>query len=207
MPLANAYQIELTGTTFSGNTAFLSSETVYTPIANFSQPGFLVVEQPIFPSNFEDTDPNRYFDLGLFVGSVFDINVLPGELLFASNTALHAYAGGNFSQQAAIDVVEQSFDPLTGTYSILIEDPTTARASQLNTFNSSSGILSAPKQILAGEINLQFSPDGQQILGNINFFGSGLIEPGTFAYSAEFSGTFIGNYSGLVESGVAVGLG
>lgn len=204
--MANAYQIDLTGTTFSGSTAFISEETVYTPLANFSLSGLLAIEEPVFPSNFQDNDPND-FDLGLFVGSVFDINVLPGEILFASNTALHTYAGGNFSQLAAIDVVEQNFDELTGTWSILVGDSTTARISQLNTFNSSSGILSAPKQILLGEIRLQFSSDQQQVLGSINFFGSGLIEPGTSAYSAEFSGSLIGTYPGLVESGVTVGIG
>ena len=113
--------------------------------------------------------------------------------------------GGNFSQTAAIDVVEQGFDPVTGTWSIEIGDPSTARASQLNTFNTGNNILSAPKQIFAGAIELQFSPDAQQISGSISLIGSGLIEPGTYLYSAEFSGILVEQYTGIAEQPTAFG--
>lgn len=195
--MGNAYQIEITGTSGSGNTAFFSPDTVYTPIANFFQTGTLLVETPIFPSN-DNSDPNE-IEIALTAGNVIDSNVSPGEIQFTSNTALHVYNDGNFSQLAALDITEQEVDPLTGAITIQIGDIDTARASQLNLFNTSSSITSAPKQILTGEIELQFSPDFTQVSGTISLGGSSLIEPGTYLYQAEFEGVFTEQYVGLAE--------
>ena len=202
--MANAYQIDLSGTIYAGNTAFLSPDTAFTPIENFLRSGVLLIESPIFPSNIENTDQND-FELAIFSGSIVDQFVEPGEIQFTSNTYLHTYMGGNFSQTAAIDVVEQDFDPITGTWSIAIGDPSTARASQLNTFNTGNNILSAPKPIIAGFIELQFSPDEQQISGSISLVGGGFIEPSTSLYSAEFSGILTQQYIGIAEQATEFG--
>lgn len=195
--MGNIYQIEITGTSGAGSTSFFSEETTFSAIENFFQTGALYVESPIFPSN-DNTDFNE-IEVGIFAGNIVDANVSAGEIQFTSNTALHTYNDGNFSQRAFIDVTEQERDPLTGAITIQIDNIDLARTSQLNTFNTSSSLISAPKQVLTGQLQLQFSEDLSQVSGSISLGGSGLIEPGTFLYQAEFAGVFSESYIGFAE--------
>jgi len=191
------YQISVSGTTYSGSTAFLSPETVFSPQENFSLNGSLFVESTTFPSNFETTDIND-FDIGLFVGS--SGSFAAGILSFATNSVIHTYNGGNFSQTAAIDVVNQSFDPSTGLWRFSIVDESTARGVQLNFYNTSSNIIAAPKPIILGEITLGFSQDLSFVSGSLSLFGGGFIAPTTASYQATFSGNFVQTYQGFSET-------
>ena len=197
------YDIDLSGTTFSGSTAFLGNNPTFTPLENFFLDGALLLETGIFPSNQSANNDINIFEIAVFAGSVFDVSVQAGEIQFVSNTALHTYLDGNFSQLASLDLVNQQFDELTGTWQVSLVDETTSRLSQLNTFNTTSNLISAPKQVLQGTVTFQFSEDFQQIQGSIILAGSGLIEPGTYGYSAEFTGFLAGTYVGFAEQGVA----
>ena len=191
------YQINVSGTTYAGSTAFNSPETTYTPLENFALPAALYIEPTIGASNVETTDIND-FDLGLFVGNSGAAGA--GILGFATNSFLHLYNGGNSSQAAGIDVVGQSFDSASGFWRFIIGDESTARGVQLNYYNSSSSFLSAPKPIILGEIALRFSPDLRSVEGFVSLESGGFIEPTTTAYAASFQGSLGQVYQGIVES-------
>jgi hypothetical protein len=198
--MGNIYSITVEGATYSGNTSFPSPETSYFPIEGFALPGFLAVESPIPAGNAGSTDPN-VVDTLLMVGSPFDINVLAGELQWASNSAMHTvFSDGNFGQTTAIDETTQSFDPLTNTLTVTIQDSTTASISQLDSFNKSSSLISTPAEIVGGTIEMDFSDDWSTVTGAATFIGNGFIEPGSSAWSAVFSGVFTQSYVGLAET-------
>lgn len=199
--MGKAYNVEITGIVSSGDTSFYSAgETLFTPLRNFIQEGSLYVEEEIFPSNYESTDRN-YLDVGLIAGNIATTTPTPGDIRFTSNTALNEYFDGNFSQQAAIDVTEQSIDPITGELVLEITTTTqSAYVNHLNTFNTSNNITLFEKQIVAGELRFSFSDDYEYISGSISFIGSGSISPSTFGYAAEFEGVLVDEYIGLAEN-------
>lgn len=191
------YQVDVFGTTYAGNTAF-NSPTTFTPLEDFALSAELYIEPTIGASNFTTTDIND-FDLGIFVGNSGAAGA--GILGFATNSFLHLHNGGNLSQAAGIDVVEQSFDPASGFWKFVIGDESTARGVQLNNYNSSSSVISAPKPIILGEIALRFSSDLRSVEGSILLGSGGFIEPTTTAYSASFQGRLDQAYKGIIESG------
>jgi len=193
-----SYQVDVFGTTYTGSTTFNSPTTTFTPLENFALNAGLYIEPTIGASNFTTTDIND-FDFGLFVGNSGAAGA--GILGFATNSFLHFYNGGNSSQAAGIDVVEQSFDPASGFRRFVIGDESTARGVQLNYYNSSSNFLSAPKPIILGEIALRFSPDLRSVEGSISLGSGGFIEPTTTAYVASFEGRLDQAYQGIFESG------
>lgn len=198
--MGSVYQIQIVGTTYAGSTSFVSSDTSYTPLENFALDGAVLVESTI-PASNNNNDVND-FEVAVSVGNVLDTAVAAGEIQFVTNTAQHIYFAGNSSQLAAIDLVDVNFDSVTGSWGVQVNDQNTARISQLNTFNTTSSLISSPKQILLGEVKIQFSQDLQQIQGTVTFAGSGLIEPGTYLYQAQFSGTLVSSYTGLAEAGL-----
>lgn len=199
--MGNRYTIEITGQTLAGNTTFPSANTSYSPLEQFREIGILTLENTIFPSN-NNTDLN-VFDVGLYGGNLTDLNVLAGEIWWASNSAVHYsnrdITGASTSQLAGIDETTQFYDQATNTLTIEIGDPNTAVTTQLDTFNKSSSFLSAPVQIIGGTVTLQFSQDFTQVVGNATFIANGFIEPGAYAWQGEFSGEFIGNFVGVAE--------
>ncbi|MBE9046585.1 hypothetical protein IQ255_19590 [Pleurocapsales cyanobacterium LEGE 10410] len=99
-----------------------------------------------------------------------------------------------------IDEVNQVFDPTTNTWTIQINDPSIAVTSNTDHFYKSSSILSAPGEIVAGTITLQFSPDNTQVSGSATFFSNGFIEPGAYAWQGEFTGVLTDNFVGVAET-------
>lgn len=203
--MGNIYSIAVEGSTYSGNTNFPSELTTYAPLEPFLQQGILAIETGILPGN-SNTDQN-VFDVGLFVGSPLDINVQAGELQWASNQALHSefdeITGANSAQLLGIDETLQAFDPVTNTLTMTIADPNTALISQLDMFNKRSSILSTPAEVVGGTVNLQFSPDFTTVTGTATFYGNGYIEPGSSAWSANFTGVLAQTYVGLAEGSLA----
>jgi hypothetical protein len=197
--MGKAYNVEITGTVNYGNTNIPQTATSFTQLASFIQEGTLYAESPIAPSNFEDTDINQ-LDVGLNAGNIATTTPTPGDIRFTSNTALNEYFDGNFSQQAAIDVTEQSIDPRTEE--LVLEITTTTQlpyVNHLNAFNTSTNITYFEKQIVEGELRLSFSDDLQSVSGSISFVGSGTIQPSAFLYQAEFEGVLAQEYTGLAE--------
>jgi len=64
-------------------------------------------------------------------------------------------------------------------------------------------ILSKPAEIVGGTVNLQFSPDFTRVTGTATFYGNGYIEPGSSAWSANFTGLLAQTYVGLAEGNLA----
>lgn len=189
------YQVNVSGTTYSGSTAFFSPSTSYFPLENFSFQGTFVAESAVGASNLTTTDANT-FDAAFFVGNIADFQA--GILRFATNSILQVYADGGTPNLAGIDVVEQSFNPASRIWSLTVAD-TNARLTQLNTFNTRTGLTFAPKQVLLGQVDLQFSPDFRQIEGFINLGGSDFIGSSTNVYQAEISGFLVNTYEGIAE--------
>lgn len=206
--MGNIYSLTIAGQTFAGNTNFPSDVTAYTPLEAFTQTGVLTLESPtITPAN-NNTDLNL-FDVGFYAGNIYDITATAGEIQWASNNAVHAefneITGASVSQIVGIDETFQSFDSATNTLTMAI-DPATAPITQLDSFIklSSSLGLTAPVQIVGGTVTLQFSSDFTQVNGTATFIGNGYIEPGAYAWQANFSGILTGNFIGLGESGLFV---
>jgi hypothetical protein len=185
------YQLDVQGLTYDGSTSFPGPDTVYTPRESFATQGgaLLAVEPPIPPSN--DTTGANAADVGLYVGTPTDADVHAGEMLWASNSAVHSLysgiTGASDGQLAAIDETFQAYDPATRTLTIDI-DPNTALTTNIDHFVKSSGLLGAPAEIVDGTMTLQFSEDFTQVTGTATFIGNGFIEPGASAWSADFSG-------------------
>lgn len=199
--MGNIYNISLTGQTLAGNTNFPSQATSYTPLEAFNLGGILTFETAILPGN-NNTGLNAA-DVGLYVGNIVDANVVAGEIQWASNQAVHKefdeITGASISQIVGIDETFQTYDANTRTLTMSI-DPSTALISNIDSFNKRSSLLSGPAEIVGGTVTLQFSPGFDQVVGNATFLGNGFIEPGAYAWQANFSGTLASNFVGLAES-------
>jgi hypothetical protein len=212
--MGDRYSIDITGQTLTGDTSFPSANTTYTPLEQFSESGILTIESPILAAN-NNSDANT-LDVGLYGGVTNDVDVLAGEIWWASNSAVHysnrdiTGVSESLSAQSqllpvgesfgGIDEVTQVFDPETNTLTIEINDPNTALGSNIDNFYKSSSILSAPGEIVAGTITLQFSPDRTQVSGSATFIANGYIEPGASAWQGEFTGVLTDNFVGVAET-------
>ena len=201
--MGSIYNLTLAGQTLAGNTSFPSTATSYTPLEAFNLSGILTFESPtIIPRN-NNTDRN-VADVGLYVGNVVDANVVAGEIQWASNQAVHwefdEITGASISQFVnRVDETFQSYDDSTRTLTMSI-DPSTALTSNIDSFNKRSSLFSAPVEIVGGTVTLQFSPGFDQVTGSATLIGNGFIEPGAYAWEANFSGTLAANFVGLAES-------
>ena len=186
VPGRGTYSLTVTGTTFSGSTAFPSPQTRYFPSENFRLPGRLTVNPTIrFAPNSRSNGVNPRDVLFTVGGSTTIATGRAGQALFASNTALFRLLGGNFAQTASLDLTRVQVN--NGTIRVLV-DAQRARQSQLNVFNRRTSILSAPSQVLQGSITIRFTNQGRNVNGRIDLIGGGFIEPGVSRYIANFSG-------------------
>jgi hypothetical protein len=181
---ATAYNVTVVGTTYYGTANFLQNAPSFTPAYNFNRSGVFVVTPTIPPSNFGANGINPY-DIALSTGPAGSVGA--GVLEYATNTALHQLFGGNFAQGAAIDVAYVSADPGKGTIQVK-HDPNPARISQLNSFVVSNSLTANAYQVLAGEVDVQFSNGGRHVSGTVTLYGEGYIEAGTAAIKATFEG-------------------
>ncbi len=186
VPARGTYSLTVSGTTFSGSTAFPLPQTRYFPTENFRLPGRLTISPTIRPapnSRLNGVNPRDVlFAIG---GSTSIATGRAGQALFASNTALFRLLGGNFRQSAALDLTRVQIR--SGTIRVQV-DAQRARQSQLNLFNRRTSIVSAPSQVLQGSITIRFSNGGRNVNGRIDLIGGGLIEPGVSRYIANFTG-------------------
>ncbi|MEM9264159.1 MAG: PPC domain-containing protein [Cyanobacteria bacterium P01_F01_bin.13] len=186
VPGRGTYSLTATGTTFSGSTAFPSSQTRYFPTEGFRLPGRLTISPTIrFAPNSRFNGINPRDILFTVGGSTTIATGQAGQVLFASNTAMFRQIGGNFSQSASLDLTRVQING--GTMSVQV-DAQRARQSQLNLFNRRTSILAAPSQVLQGNITIRFTNGGRNVNGRIDLIGGGLIEPGTSRYIANFTG-------------------
>jgi hypothetical protein len=178
----------MTGTTYYGDTNFLSAFTHFSAYQTFGLYGSLILTPTIDPYNASNNGVNPH-DVAINTGNIGLGGA--GVLEYATNTYLHQYFGGNESQAAAVDVANVSEDDGAGTMTVN-PDSNTARISQLNVMYVSDGLLSTGYQIIAGQIDLQFSNGGTEVSGTLTLYGEGFIEAGTVAIQASFSGSLQG---------------
>jgi hypothetical protein len=193
------YNINVAGTTYdtdAGAPQFTPTQAF--PITDFNLLGALTLEATIPASNLGNGA--NLVDVGLYTGNPFDANFEAGEMMFATNSAVHQnFIGGNLNQAlAALDVSYQSFDPNTNTLRIVLDDRFTPTV-QLNSLIKGSSIATAPQSIISGEMLLQFSSDMTQVAGSVFVFGNGYNSPGVSLYQANFSGTLSSNFTGIAE--------
>jgi hypothetical protein len=182
---ATAYNITVVGTTYYGGANFLQNYPSFTPANNFTRAGVFVVTPTVTPSNLGANGTNP-FEVALSTGTAGSSGA--GVLEYATNTALHQLFGGNFGQSSAIDVAYVSADKGKGTIQVQ-QDTSPARISQLNTFVVSNSLYTGNAyQVIAGEIDIQFSNGGRHVSGTITLYGEGYIEAGTAAIKATFQG-------------------
>jgi hypothetical protein len=185
IPIQAGYDIVMSGTTYYGDTNFLSSSTHFTPFQEFNLAGLLFVTPTQDPNNASRNGVNLR-DVIINTGNIGIGGA--GVLQYATNTRLHQIFQGNASQGATVDVAIVSTDLAAGTIQIR-PDPNIARTSQLNTMFRSGGLTANPYNILDGLLSIQFSNNGTRIDGTLELYGTGYIYPGTTAISARFSGT------------------
>ena len=191
---AAVYAITMTGTTYSGSTNFLDPTTVFTPLAQFTLPGTLVVEPPVgvdINPQGQATNGVNARDVGFFVGQ--PLVGQAGALWLVTDSLLFSQVHINLPSLQPLDVAFVTADEKVGTINIRLDGDLQglpyARALTQNSYGLTSGLLGELAQILTGDATLQFSPDGKIVTGTVKVFGGGIIEPGASAYQATFTGT------------------
>ncbi|HEY9631518.1 MAG TPA: hypothetical protein V6C84_29860 [Coleofasciculaceae cyanobacterium] len=181
------YRISASGTTYSGNTSFPSSNTSYTPAANFRLPGALVIEPRLGAQNTNRRNGLNAREITFIIGNDASL-ITAGTLRYSTHTWGHRHWGGRTAGRPAIDTAFVSANNRTNILSGSV-DPQWSRNDTSNLFSWKSSLTSAPKQILSGNFRIRFTNGGRNISGSITFFGNGFIEPGAYAYTASFTGS------------------
>jgi serralysin len=191
------YSISVQGATYSGNTAFYDPNfTQFTQIESFNLTGSLVESTvPIDPHAATGNGVN-IFDIGLMVGTPFAFFPHAGDLIWASNTYLERFYVPDRSSLAALDLVTQTYDEATRTLTTII-DPWAAQKSAMEHFYARSTIVTSPKDIDYGEVNITFSNDGMSLTGVALFVSDNT--PGTYAWYGTFTGTIVPIITPLVS--------
>lgn len=180
------YRISASGTTYFGNTNFPSANTTYTPAFNFRLPGALYIEPKLPAQNINRRNGSNAREITFVIGN--DISLITaGTLRYSTHTWGHRHWGNITVGRPALDTAFVRANRRTSRLSSVI-DPQWSRNDASNLFSWRSSFISAPKQILAGNVTIRFTNGGRRVTGRVNFFGNGFIEPGAYAYAATFTG-------------------
>lgn len=180
------YRITASGTTFAGNTSFPTSNTFYTPAENFSLLGNLVVEPRINAQNSTRRNGPNSREVTFIIGGDRTL-IAGGTLRYSTHTWGHRHWGGQTLGRPQLDTAFVRANNRTNTLSIGA-DAQWSRNDSSNLFSWRSSLVNAPKQILLGGATIRFTNRGRRVSGRIEFFGNGFIEPGAYAYVANFTG-------------------
>lgn len=187
VPLGAGYQATITGTVSEWN-SFVNAYQV-TGVVNL--PALLFVEP-----HLADPRPEAPV-IGLFTGETPALDQRPGAINFATNSQGFAVEQGFVNPTiAAIDIASVQANVAAGTVAINV-DELAARTLTVELFRTQSSLISAPAQILAGTMTLNFSPDARTVTGSFDLGGNGLIEPGnTLLRVRRYTATIAGTASG-----------
>jgi hypothetical protein len=191
IPLKGSYNLTVTGVTLVGDTNIPYSYTNYTPIEGFTLPGRLVVNKTLPRGQSPDNGKNVR-EIGILVGTnpLLGVGANPqaGAAWFATNPRLFRQAGGNIGQTAPADVAYVDINAKEGAVRAIV-DFNAAQTVPQNSFNWRTSLFAAPKQVLVGDMQLQFRNNGKRVTGFIRVYGSSLAEAGAYGYRASFTGT------------------
>jgi hypothetical protein len=110
-------------------------------------------------------------------------NPQSGAIWFMTNNVM-------IGSRAQIDLAFVAFDTHTNTITV-VPDPSVS-AVGANGFNSHSGLLANLYQIFDGSMQIQFQDNFKTISGTVDLLGTGAIFHSNTRYTAQISGTFVG---------------
>ena len=147
---------------------------------------------PVQGVDFATDNGRNIVDVGLYTGRIAPPPQLPGEIQWASNSAVHEIArsitGVSPLSNVAMDETFQRYDAATRTLTIQID----ARVSATSDFDRLIPHNSAPTpvNIIYGELELRFSADFGSVSGEAVFYSVGNALLGQLArfWQADFSG-------------------
>jgi hypothetical protein len=175
------YDLNVSGTAFSGTTGFLGPDTTFLPVANFNLTGVLVVTPTVQSSGLFNNGPNP-LDAAIVTGSGPVGGT--GSVEFATNSALHQLLGANFISAASEDDAVVSLDA-TRHHLVIDVDPSLARTQEFNTVCDQALDV---ERVITGRMTVDFNDDGT-LTGSLTFYGeAGHGVPGTSEVSASFAG-------------------
>ena len=189
IPAQAVYNVTVRGTTYYGNNYPLAAVTAFTPAANFTRSGQIVIAPTLPKTGFNNGSNSR--DVAIFIGTIGQAGA--GNLHYATNTSLFSLIGATPpATLTALDVATVNVDESQGIISVrpdstLFSSPN-ARTALLNLFVRTDSIVTSTVQILAGQMDINFSRDGSQITGSIDFGGE-TAGSGTGSIRATFTGT------------------
>jgi hypothetical protein len=185
VPKQASYTIEIQGTTYTGSTAFPQRDTTYTPEQRFRIAGKLVIIPGQDRTGITGINAR---DIGIFCGNPTAGQA--GATWFASNTRVFAIVrlGSVTHRDANLNAAKVTVNEATGALNVTVAPRSRAMASQLNCFNTRSGVTALPYQITGGKLVLRFSADGTRVNGQMSFLGTGYVGPANSAISASISG-------------------
>jgi len=181
------YSISATGTTYSGNTSFPSSNTSYRAATDFRLPGALFIEPTLFAQNSNRRNGVNARDVTFVIGGDARL-ITAGTLRYSTHTWGHRHWGGRTTGRPPLDTAFVNVNNQTDAVSASV-DPQWSRNDTSNLFSWTSSWAGTPKQILAGNVTIRFTNGGRNVSGRVTFFGNGFIEPGAYAYAASFTGS------------------
>ena len=96
------------------------------------------------------------------------------------------------TQGSGIDLTLVAWEPTTQVLSVTVDD-TRTRLGVLDIFNATTGVTAQSHNVLAGMVELPFSPNFATVGGTILLgSSSGFAGPGASSeYQAQFSGSFL----------------
>jgi hypothetical protein len=158
----------------------------------FAHRAFLYVTDLFTPDPQTTNGPNPA-DIGFFtLDPANPFLGVAGALYFATNTSLSEAVIPTTTQGSGIDLAFVAWEPTTQVLSVAV-DETRARLGVLNIFNATTGVTAQIHNVLAGMVEMQFSPNFANVGGTILLGGSsGFAGPGMGSeYQAQFSGGFL----------------
>lgn len=182
-----AYRISVSGTTYAGNTSFPAQNTSYAPAANFRLPGALVIERRLGAQNSARRNGLNAREITLVIGNDASLTTA-GTLRYSTHTWGHRHWVGRTVGRPPLDTAVVRANNRRNILTASV-DQQWARNDTTNQFVWRSGVVNAPKQILAGRMAIKFTNRGRRVSGSVTFFGNGFIEPGAYAYTATFTGS------------------
>jgi hypothetical protein len=185
IPQQATYSITIDGVTGSGNTAFRQRNTTYATQRKFRLSGKLVVVPAQDSTGVNGINAR---DIGIFCGN--PIAGQAGAIWFASNTRVFALVGlgNNVQRNANLNAARVSIKENSGVLNAFVAARNISMSSQLNFFNTTSGITAVPYQITNGRLALRFSEGGDRVSGEMRFIGTGYVGPENSAITASISG-------------------
>ncbi len=143
------------------------------PNEQFDRVARLIVTPPVDTTGANFNNGINARDIGLVSGNPAGVPEA-GAIWYVTNTALYRAAGVSATDSvvnAALDVAFVRADEQQNILEVVPDGPDNALAAQLNTFTARTSLLASIFVVIEGVIQLQFSPDGTEVVGVMDIGG------------------------------------